>query len=170
MKMDLQNIQVIEQALAIEKVRLTEEAESAAAIFWEYRNDMLEVNTGVAKPTLGCRVVKQDGGIRMTWYYHSFYKRNGVVKRTNVHIKKAKGKHQYALTTLLKKALPNEAEVVEHCEKRFSEIRKQVEALRKLNIALTHFKKAGLGDDYEKVLGHEDKEIHPDKEFGVDNE
>ena len=134
--------ELMESYLEKEHESIARRAEEVAAIFWENRESMLEVRTKKALPVLGCRVVVKDSSVRMSWFYWQFYKKDGVTRRTNVHITKSKAGHSYSLKKLYSKALPNEYDAVEYCEQRFAGLRKEGEALRKLKHAFHYYKLA----------------------------
>ncbi len=138
--MNTENIEAIEQALQKEFLELVRRAKETSELFWEHRKGMLEVRTKGAFPLLGCKIVSTDTTLRMTWHYWSFYKTNNQTKRTNVHISKPKSSHHYNLKKLYAKALPNEYDAVEHCEKRFADIRKESETLRKVRQSFYYYK------------------------------
>lgn len=138
--MNAQHLDSIEKALHQEYLSLVHRAEVTAQIFWEHREGMLEVRSKGAFPILGCRVIAKDNSLRINWFYWTFYKVGGSTKRSNNHIPRGKSNFQYSLKKLYAKALPNEYDAVEHCEKRFADIRKESEALRKVRQAFYYYK------------------------------
>ena len=161
-----ENVVIIERLFKKEQEELVNTAKEISDMFWKHRENMLEVRSGGATPILGCRVADKDGSLRITWFYWSFYHRNGVNKRTNVHITKSKGKYQYSMTKLFKKALPNEIEAIEFCEQRFAQLRQQSDALRKMKHSFHYYKKAKFGDAFDEIEEmNKEAETQP-KEFG----
>lgn len=152
----------MEEYLKGEHESIARRAEEVAAIFWENRESLLEVRAKKALPVLGCRVVVKESSVRMSWFYWQFYRSNGVNKRTNVHITRSKTGHSYSLKKLYSKALPNEYDAVEYCEQRFTGLRKEGEALRKLKHSFHYYKLAKYAD----VLGTDIAEDYVDSEEG----
>ncbi len=138
--MNTENMEAIEQALQRELLELTRRAEDTKQVFWEHRDGLLEVRSKGAIPILGCKVLATDTTLRMTWFFWSFYKTKTQTKRTSVHISKPKASFQYNLKKLYAKALPNQYDAIEHCEKRFADIRKESEALRKVRQSFYYYK------------------------------
>ncbi len=149
--MNTEHIKAIEQALQREFLELVRRAEDTSQVFWEHRDELLEVRTKGALPLLGCKVLATDTTLRMTWFYWSFYKMNNQTKRSNIHISKPKTSFQYNLKKLYAKALPNQYDAIEHCEKRFADIRKESEALRKVRQSFYYYKKCWSSGYFEKA-------------------
>ncbi|WP_127472003.1 conjugative transfer protein MobI(A/C) [Thiomicrorhabdus aquaedulcis] len=159
----------LEQTIEQASLDLLARAKIISDAFWQNREEMLEVRAGGAKPILGCRVSSADDSLRIVWFYYSFYKRNGVVKRTNVHITKSKKNNQYSLTKLYARALPSEMDAVKHCETAFGKLRGEAEALRKIKQNLYYYKKAcGLIDakDDERAITQAEVDDEPASNFG----
>lgn len=144
------NVDNIEKIIDEEVNNLKKQAESICSMFWEHQGDMPEVRTKTSLAILGCRVRSSKNGFSISWFYWSFYKKGNKTRRTNNHIKKPASKHSYSMKKLLAKALPNEAEMVELCEAKFSEIRERVSALIRVKHSLHYYKKIIAENTVEK--------------------